>query len=268
LLSALRLCEDIFQSQERFITYSIQASNQFRHLTVLNYWFIILLSHKTICVSEKTKIDAPKFLNKKKLIVIKNGLDPVKVYERDYARKILEVNNDEFLVGTLSELHRIKGLDILLKAWHMFRVKLPGKLIIFGEGEEKDNLLELVKKLNIENDVVFKGFNIDASKLISGFDVFIMSSISENMPYALLEAGSAGRAVIATRVGGIPEVVENNISGILIKPNDKDELVCGLEKLYKDSELRNNLGKALYDNVNTNFSLKKMIKETFKVYEY
>lgn len=221
-------------------------------------WLTILLSHKTICVSEKTKEDVEKwpFINNR-LVVIHNGT----------SRFNLDVREDKsFTVGAISELHRIKGLDILLIAWSKFIKKHQAKLVIIGEGEEKQNLENITKKLGISDSVIFKGFVDNARSLLSSFDIFCMPSRSEGMPYTLLEAGLAELPVIATSVGGIPEIIESGINGVLVLVENTETLFSTLILLAKDDDLRKRLGTNLKASIQENFSFEKMVEKTFALY--
>ncbi|OGI91790.1 hypothetical protein A2933_02325 [Candidatus Nomurabacteria bacterium RIFCSPLOWO2_01_FULL_46_18] len=221
-------------------------------------WLTILFSHKTICVSEKTRRDVEGWpFIKNKLIVINNGIREFNLAPR---------TDNSFTVGTTSELHRVKGLDILLLAWNKFVKKHKAVLMIFNEGGERKNLQNMATNLGISDSVVFKGFVDNARSSLSGFDIFCMPSRSEAMPYALLEAGLAGLPVIATNVGGIPEIIESGISGILIPTEDSEALFSSLILLSEDAELRKRLGINLKHSIQENFSFEKMVKQTFQLY--
>src|SRR3990167_1092911 len=135
-------------------------------------WMTVLLSHKTICVSEKTKEQIARWpFIKNKLTVIYNGI----------SRFSLDPSENKLLtVGTIAELHKIKGLDILLKAWSKFIRKHPARLLIVGEGEERENLENMAHNLGISGSVDFKGFVNDARSFLSHFDIFVLASRSEN----------------------------------------------------------------------------------------
>ncbi len=221
-------------------------------------WMTILCAHKTICVSKKTKKDVERWpFIKNKLVVIYNGISRFDLAQRE---------DKSFTVGTIAELHRIKGLDILLTAWSKFIKNHQAKLVIIGDGEEKENLENMAKKLGISDSVIFKGSVDNARSLLSGFDIFCMPSRSEAMPYALLEAGSAGLAVIATAVGGIPEIIENGISGALVPAEDSEVIFSTLILLAEDKDLSKRLGDNLKATVLKEFSLEKMARETLKTY--
>ena len=221
-------------------------------------WDTILLSHKTICVSNKSKKDVSwmSFV-KNKLVVVHNGIEKFELTPR---------TDESFTVGTIAELHYIKGLDILLGAWSNFIKTNKGTLIIFGDGEEKQNLQNMAKNLGIFGSVTFKGFVENARSLLSSFDIFVLPSRSENLPYAILEAGLAKRAVIASQIGGIPEIIQNENCGMLVPKENVMALTNALIKLANDKTLRETLGNNLYKIVTEQFTKEKMFKKTFALY--
>lgn len=221
-------------------------------------WVTILLSHKTICVSEKTRKDINGWpLIKKKLIIVYNG-----IREFDLAKR----NDNTFTVGATSELHKIKGLDILLLAWKKFVAKYEAKLILIGAGEEKKNLENMARNLGISNSVVFMGFVENARSLLSNFDIFCMPSRSEALPYGILEAGLAELPVIATPVGGIPEIIESGRNGILVPVENDEILFSTLVLLAENEDLRKRLGTNLKSSIQENFSFEQMVRKTFALY--
>ena len=195
---------------------------------------------------------------RKKLVVVHNGISAFK----------LALRRDElFTVGTIAELHKIKGLDILLEAWAKFVKSHEGRLIIIGEGEERNNLENMARNKGIFSSVSFRGFVDDARSFLSNFDIFCLPSRSENLPYALLEAGYASLPVVATSVGGVPELIESGISGVLVPNEDVDALFSSIVLLSEDSSLRRRLGAALKASIEENFSFEKMARETFAQYD-
>ncbi len=224
------------------------------------YWKIILLSHTTICVSENTKnqIQLLPFISNK-LRVIRNGIKPFSL--------LPSAPREMLIVGALGELHHIKGFDILLHAWAKFIKHHGAKLVICGTGEERKHLKDLVEELGVSALVEFRGYVDDARRELLNFDIFVMPSRSENLPYALLEAGVAGLPVIASRVGGIPEIIESGINGILVEKENVEALFSSLMLLAGDKELRERLGERLHERVLEEFSLDKMVSDTIDTYE-
>lgn len=221
-------------------------------------WLAVLLSHKTICVSDKTKRDVSSWpFLKNKLVVIYNGIPNFKLRERV---------NEALTVGTIAELHKIKGLDVLLNAWSRFIKNREAKLVIIGDGEEKENLGNMAKNLGISSSVIFKGYVDDARSFLPLFDIFCLPSRSEAMPYVLLEAGFAELPVVASAVGGIPEIIESGSNGILVPPENSEVLFSTLVLLANDVELRKRLGANLKASIEEKFSFEEMSKKTFALY--
>jgi len=231
-------------------------------------WLTICLSHQTICVSEKTRADLKRFpFIQNKLVVIHNGIAPFELLDRHAARQALGIHDPNALVvGTLSELHPVKGLDILLDAWEKFVKKNEAELVLVGDGDIREALEDYAEHLGIKEKVIFKGYLDNAKQYLLGFDIFCLPSRSEALPYTLLEAGLAARPVIATAVGGIPEIIENGLNGALVPPEDSETIFSTLMLLSHDKELRKRLGQALENSVKENFSLKIMAKQTFQTY--
>lgn len=221
-------------------------------------WLTMCLSHKTIFVSEGAKKDVSHWpFIKNKLTVIHNGISIFNLTER---------KDRSFAVGTIAELHRIKGLDVLLMAWSKFIKNHRAKLVIIGEGEERKNLENMANNLGISDSVTFKGSVDNARSLLSNFDIFCLPSRSEALPYTLLEAGLAGLPVIATTVGGVPEIIESGINGVLVPVEDAEALFSTLILLAEDENLRKRLGANLKASIQENFSFEKMVSKTLALY--
>lgn len=229
------------------------------------YWFTILLSHTTICVSEKTKQDIASWpFIQKKLKVIHNGIEPLDLLPRDEAKKKLHLTHN-LVVGTIAELHPIKGLHTLLKAWKEV-LHTDAQLVILGAGEEKQNLEVQAKESGITDRVTFAGFIDNAASYLSAFEVFVLPSYSEGLPYVVLEAGAASRPVIASQVGGIPEIIHEN-EGILVEPGNVEKITEALTTLLEDEALRKTYGDNLRTRIATEFTRDRMVRDTLKAYE-
>jgi glycosyltransferase involved in cell wall biosynthesis len=233
-------------------------------------WLTVLLSHKTIAVSNVTRNQIRNWpFIKEKLEVIHNGIEKFHTLPRTEARRALGVSEDALvLVGTLSELHPVKGLDILLDAWKRFLEKHDARLVIVGDGEAKESLQDYAEHLGIAHTITFAGYKENARQYLSGLDLFCLPSRSEALPYTVLEAGMACLPVLATSVGGVPEVIENGVTGALIPPNDSEALFSTLILLSEDKVLRHRLGAALKDRVEKEFSIEKMCSDTMNLYSH
>ena len=192
-----------------------------------------LFYDKIICVSRNDYNEAlkNKIAPAQKMVVIHNGINP-----NDY--NFQERTEKEFVVGTIGEETKNKGHKYLIEACK----NIPNV------------------KLNIISNIS------DASKYLKNFDIFVLPSIKEGLPYVILEAGLAGLPVIASNIGGIPEIIENEKEGLLVSNANSEELTIAIKKLIDDKTLRENLAKKLNEKIKKEFSLEKMIKETMEAY--
>jgi glycosyltransferase involved in cell wall biosynthesis len=169
------------------------------------------------------------------------------------------------IVGTIGELHQNKAQWLLVEAMKGIENKNIC-LAIVGEGEKRKNLEKEIAGYGIGDRVKLFGF-MDAREALLNFDIFALPSKKEGLPYVILEAGLAGLPVIANDVGGIPDIIENGKTGILVPAaNNVRELEKAIEDLASDPEEQKRLGAALREKVLREFSLKQMLTETKKLY--
>jgi glycosyltransferase involved in cell wall biosynthesis len=238
-------------------------------------WMTVILSHITITVSQKTadQISSFPFINKNKIKVIYNGVSCISFIGRDDARRSLlpsrqEIKN-ELWIGTMSELHFRKGIDFVINSFAELAKKYPNIIfVVMGSGEEQMSLATQIKKLGLFEKIFLVGQTAEAKKYLKAFDIFTLTSRTEALPYALLEAGLAQLPVIATSVGGVPEVINSSETGILvsISKNTLNEVTTALERLIKNKEEQILLGQNLEHRIKTRFSKGQMLEETFALY--
>lgn len=238
----------------------------------LLHYATVLLAHKTICVSRAIRQDAAwmPFI-KKRLYVIHNGVTPLHLLSKAEARMALAPDlertySNALWIGSIAELHPTKGLDTLVEAFAAIAHELPVVLVLIGDGSEWAKLQKLVQIYDLPDRVVLTGFVKDASTYLSALDVFVLPSRSEALGYALLEAGLASLPSIGTRVGGIPEILEDSKTGLLVPPGKSIALSQALTELLNDEALRNRLGTALNERVSSAFSTKAMVEKTLALY--
>jgi glycosyltransferase involved in cell wall biosynthesis len=239
----------------------------------------IFFSHQTIAVSNQTKnqVSRSKYFTKK-IVVINNGLGEIDYLDKETARKLLleKLGQDNSLsnrlwLGTISELHKNKGLKYIIEALYLIKIKSPEDvelpiLMIIGDGEKKNKLQERINRYNL-NDTVFLVGQIDeAQKYLKAFDIFTLTSITEALPYVILEAGKAGLPIIASNVGGIPEIINDMKDGILVRPKEPEEIVRVIEFLRDNPEKRLILGQNIQTRISTDFSQESMVKKTMELY--
>lgn len=231
------------------------------------HWTTVMLSDETIAVSEMVKKQISNLpWMEKKIQVIHLGLENTTPLPQDEARKILGLQKKGFSIGTIAELHPVKGLEFGLEA--IRSLPFECSYTIIGEGDLRKNLEQVISADPIlSKRVKLAGFVPDAARVLPAFDIFLLPSISEAFGYVLLEAGNARVPVIATCVGGIPEIIEDMKSGILIHPKNSKEIEIALTHLSEDDVIRDNLAFSLLLRVKKEFSLEKMVQNTIAVYE-
>ncbi len=220
-----------------------------------------------------------------KLMVIKNGIDVQslrdKAFKEPLARKDFRLSDNDFVVGAVGRLEPIKSYDVLIKAFARAvsflgtEVKLGSnfrvKLVIIGDGSQMMALQELVKNLKMEEQVVFTGFRSDAYKFYPMFDCFALSSQSEGLSIALLEAMAFGLPIISTNFDiSNHDVITPGINGFLVYPNDIDSYAAIIGKLFRDYRegqlLIKSIGKQNFKLVCTEFCIDEVVHRYQELY--
>jgi glycosyltransferase involved in cell wall biosynthesis len=206
---------------------------------------------KIICVSKQVESTLFGWMSsiKGKTKVIPNAV---------FVSELLNPNHlkiyDILFVGRLSQA---KGIDILLKAVKILKNKYSKylKIAIVGDGPLKENLNNLAVELGVNGEVKFLGVRKDIEELMVSSKIFIIPSRWEGLPMVVLEAMSRGMSIIATTVGGIPEVIKNGKEGILISPEDPETLAQAINNLLENEELQEKLSQAAYEKVREKYSI-------------
>lgn len=171
------------------------------------------------------------------------------------------------LVGNVAALVPHKGQRYLIEAAHLVHREIPdARFVIFGEGELREHLEHLVHEHHLEKHVLLPGFRTDVIGCIKGLDLFVMTSVTEGLGTSLLDAMACERAIVATRTGGIPEVVEDGVTGLLVPPRDASALARAIAGLLADGPRRQRLGAAGLRRVGERFTVERMVAETAAVY--
>jgi glycosyltransferase involved in cell wall biosynthesis len=172
------------------------------------------------------------------------------------------------LVGNVAALVPHKGQRHLIEAARLVVRELPdARFVIFGEGELREQLERQVHDYSLDKHVLLPGFRTDVLGCIKGFDLFAMSSVTEGLGTSLLDAMACSRAIVATRAGGIPEIVEDGRGGVLVETRDHATMARAILRLLRDDDLRRRMGEAGLARVSERFTVERMVAETAAVYE-
>lgn len=233
-------------------------------------WLTVLLAHKTITIC---KADFAKSMNwpfvKNKIVVIRNGVESFELLNRDTARDQLlfgRNNNDVIWIGSIGELVPNYNHKIAIEAIAKINSQNLKKIYytIIGTGELKNDLQKLIDSKNAGGEIILTDFIDNAKTYLKAFDILLYPIKKVGLPYVLLEAGLAKTPVIATSIGGIPEVISDYKSGILLRKNDSEEIAKLLSEL--NLEKLNSFGENLFNEVIKNYSMPKMLEEVERIY--
>jgi L-malate glycosyltransferase len=171
------------------------------------------------------------------------------------------------VVGNVAALAAHKGHRHLIDAAKLVVQQVPDvRFVILGEGELREQLERHVRELRLEKHVLLPGFRVDVLGCIKAFDLFAMSSVTEGLGTSLLDAMACSKAIVATRAGGIPEVVEPGVTGLLVEPRDHRAMAEAIVKLLKDETLRARMAAAGFARATERFTVERMVAETAAVY--
>jgi len=209
-------------------------------------------------------------IDQARIVTIHEGIDVERVQQAPRAN----IHQEFWLpagvpvVGNIAALVAHKGQKHLIDAAALVLRQVPdAHFLIFGEGELRASLERQVKELHLEKHVLLPGFRTDVLSLLKAFDVFVMSSVTEGLGTSLLDAMAAARPIVATRAGGIPEVVIDEETGLLVPIRDHERLAGAIVRLLKDRDLRERLALAALDRVRAEFSVNRMVEQTIALYE-
>ena len=236
----------------------------------------MLFAHTTILISKREYDQAARFPGVQgKLALIPLGMKPPTFMSVDGAKqaiaKLTGMSAAEFgkreVIGTIAELHPNKGLIYLIEAMALVAAKLPQAIcVVVGDGQDGPALRLLIKERKLEQSVFLVGYLENAAEYMKAMNVFVLPSVKEGLPYTILEAGTASLPVVATTVGGIPELIEDMKSGILVQPKNARELAHALSFMIEHPAERRSYAAALRERVLRDFSPEKMIASVEALY--
>ncbi len=216
-------------------------------------------------------------------VLVKGGVEPGQIevipsgidfspYEKatpsDYLHRELSFTRDDFLVGIVAHLADHKGHKYLIEAMKIIRDQSPRiKLVIVGEGPLHMELNSQARESGLTDIVFFLGFREDVPQILASLNVFVLSSYLEGLGSSILDAMACRLPVVATKVGGIPEVVIHGETGFIVPPRNPASLAKAILRLYEDRGLASRMGQRGYELVHQRFSAEAMAEKIIEVYE-
>ena len=236
--------------------------------------YLLRFSNRIAAVSKEIKKDLIKTgVPGSKIKVIHNAVETIAstgelIKIRRRKRMLLGIERNELVIGYVGRLSREKGIRYLIEAASILRDRgLPIKVIVIGDGPIENQLKTIVSEINIEKQFIFAGFQKKIMEWIPAIDIFILPSLTEGTPMALLEVMSMGVPVVASAVGGIPDIINSGENGILVGKGKPEEIANAVINLYKNEELRLKIKDAAMEHIKTNFNFRKWVSEVESLYE-
>jgi glycosyltransferase involved in cell wall biosynthesis len=255
----------IFQEPMSFLKKAFYVLAEFMASLFIDYH---------ICVSQKDLEVGQKFLvlrNLKNVSVVYNGIndDPAKLLSREAARKyILEkagaLSQPEiFIFGTIANLYATKGLTYYIQAVKILKTKTSKAFVsvVMGDGELRKELEEQIAESGLQDNFKLLGYTANAYSYLTGLDTFVLPSVKEGLPYALAEASLAGLPIIASRVGGIPEMGQH-IKIQMVEPKNPEALVDQMLQIIESKNI-----ESFKSEFSPAFSLSNMTSKTLEIYQ-
>jgi len=243
-------------------------------LNILRNRLYNILIARVIAISRcvlKNRIAYSVGIDSKKMVLIYGSINLERFLpKRDPSlKKELNIPEENYVITAISHLVEIKGMDYLLYATPEILMAIPNvTFLIVGYGKEKERLMRLTEELNIKDRVIFTGTRSDTERILNITDIFVMPSICEEaFGFVGVEAMACGVPVVASCIGGIPEVVENETTGILVPPRDAPAITQACIKLLKDQNLREKMGEAGRKRAEELFDLNQMVNKIIDLYE-
>ncbi len=226
---------------------------------------LILVSYADLGRAVKHRLAPPDSLT-----VIQNGspvLKPLSAEAKIRKRRELGWGSGLPVVGTVARLHRQKGVLYFLLAAESISSRFPdARIAVVGDGPLCRALKKRARRLKIDDKIFFLGERRDAFELMNLFDIFVLPSLWEGLPFVLVEAAALGKPIVATAVDGVPEVIEEERTGLLVPPKDPQLLAGAIIRLLEDRKLAGRLGERAEATIPVRFPLGRMVEQTENLY--
>jgi len=243
---------------------SAEDQEEMRRLTPAINHLIVVSNAIDRKVVDEGRTEAPRSL-------IYNGVDLERYDHQEPCCTLREEYGMEphsQIVGVVGRLELEKGHPTLLEAWpHVLRACPDAYLMVVGEGSRYDALQEIARELEIAHRVVFTGRRDDIPAVTAAFDVAVLPSHREAQGLTILEAMALSRPVVASNVGGIPEMIQDGVTGLLVPPQDPPALATAIVRLLRDHQLADMLGRAGHDLVHDRFCVEIMVNAVEDLYD-
>jgi sugar transferase (PEP-CTERM/EpsH1 system associated) len=203
--------------------------------------------------------------------VIPNGIDLRRIdkVDRQGIREELRIAHDEFVIGTVARLDQTKDTITLARAFTRLYRSIPApklKLLVVGDGDKKAGIEKYLDEQGLSGAAILTGIRHDVPRLLGAMNIFALSSLSEGMPITVLEAMCASLPVVATKVGALPDLVEEGLTGFLVEPKNEEDLAERIARFYKNNEMTRKFGLAARHKIEREYQLERMLERYADLY--
>lgn len=213
----------------------------------------------------------PKWVDRRRVLTIPNAVDPAEFQALDNNGQVRErfgIAHKDFLAGVIGRFSPEKGHVYLIDALPQIVEAMPHlKVMLIGDGQEKENIQKRINELDVSRNVVFTGYQEELGPFYSALDLLVLPSLSEGMPNVVLEAMLSGKPVLATRVGGVPEVVVERVTGRIVDSQSPDQLAKAILDMFQNPELLLEYGLAGRQRVQQEFHPAQRLARIAALYE-
>jgi glycosyltransferase involved in cell wall biosynthesis len=237
---------------------------------------LLRCAHRVVSVSNDVtrRLRLERHVPPRKISTITNGVDtdtfcPIEPEKQPSIRRTLKLPLDGFIIGTVGRVVRVKNYPLLITAFSRLAATTDDTyLVIVGDGEQAEELAHLVRQLKLSERVVLAGAQTNTLAWYHAFDGFVLSSISEGTPLALLEAGACGLPCVVTNVGGNVEVVKHHVNGLVVDSENVESMYSALDQIYKEPSLTAKMRREARCNIQSNYSLTVCAREHLGIYQH
>ena len=241
--------------------------NSWKYRLYNNLDFLALrLCDRVMAVSEGIKTDLVKHgVNQSCISMIQNAVescytDESAIQNRAEKRRLFSIKEHEMLLGFTGRLSQEKGLRYLIEACFLLnQAGLPTKVLIIGDGPQRNELEKLASSKNLCHQVLFVGFQKDVHNWLPALDAFVLPSVTEGTPMSLLEAMSWGLPVVASDVGGIPQIIDSEKNGVLVPPRQPEKIKEAIYRLYINKDFRKSIGLEARKTVESKYGIRNWL---------
>jgi L-malate glycosyltransferase len=207
-------------------------------------------------------------VNPKKILHVPNGIAPPPPPTGADVRSELGIPAGAPVIGTVSVLRPQKALDVFIRASARLLGENPDlRVLLAGDGPLRGELTELVHSLGVQDRLLVLGYRSDVPDVMAALDVAVSSSAFEGSPLAVMEYMESARSIVATRVGGVPDLIQDGVHGLLVDPGDEPGLTAAIRRMLADPEAARRMGEAARERRRHEFTVDLMVRRFEALYE-